>query len=286
MSPVIAVLAACSGDPVTINPGELGRIMDKDGLKPQIYEAGQKRLENCWSSWGEVCQKMSVLSVAKVTRGLTIERAFLPLSDIPLNDIQMDIQFKVKDDEISKNYVWNTVRAKRHEMNSNILSVSSDAIFDALIKGPAASITIELLKLYDIDQILSGAKIISDAALVAINKELEDVGVEVTRIDFPNGLGTPPEIVLEAKERLYAVEADKARQLAEIEAQLVIEKKRQTVQRVRAANNIEIMKKVHNETGIDPAVYNSQQVAETFADNRVPLGWGTAVVPHHPQTKK
>ncbi len=277
---ILAILAGCAGDSYTINTGEVGRIMDSNGLSDEILTAKQGRLENCWESWGEVCEKMSVLSAAKATRSLNISRAFLPKSDIPLDDIQMDIQFMVLNDTSSMNYVWNNVRAKQHEMNSRIISISSDAIFDSLIKGPAASLTIDLLKDYDIDQVLGSVVEISEAARARINKSLREVGVAVTRVDFPNGLGNPPETVLLAKERLYAVKADKARELAEIEAQIEIEAKRQTFERTRADNNIEIWKKViESKTGVTTEMYNWQQTAAMFADNGVPFALGIPLLP-------
>ena len=78
----------------------------------------------------------------------------------------------------------------------------------------------------------------------AVNEAIKDTPVEVTEFGFPNGVGTPPQVVLTAKEQLYAIDEEKAREIKALVAALEVEDQRQAVQRKRSENDTEIAKQL------------------------------------------
>lgn len=135
-------------------------------------------------------------------------------------------------------------------------------IFATYIQRKAPESVIMALREYTVEQALSQPDAIAKFAKDKINEALADSPVEVTEFGFPNGTGTPPKVVLAAKDALYAVEEEKAREIKALEAALEIEDQRQAVARKRATNDAEIAK----ELGIPVGQYQCLRAMDAFAD--------------------
>lgn len=253
---MLMTLGGCWGERVTINTGEVGKQITTSGLEKEIRQPGSFKMDTCWFT---ACPRLVRLQTAVSAQTVTIEKVFLPKSNVALDNVQFGIQFRIKQDQASIDRAFNDIRSSGEDGNRFI---SSEEIFATYIARKAPEAVITALREYTIEQALSEPDSIAEYAKGKINEALKLTPVEVTEFGFPNGVGTPPEVVLEAKNRLYAVDEEKAREIRALEAALEVEAQRQSVARLRAKNDTEVAA----ELGIPVAQYQCLRTMDAFAD--------------------
>lgn len=278
----LAVLLAGCGDRVTINSGEVGKQITSGGLEDIIRDPGSFRMESCMFS---ACPRLVRLQTAVSAKDITVDKVFLPKSNVTLDNVTFGIQFKVKPDKDSINNAFSTIKSVPVNNNETDRIINSDMVFSTYIQRKAPEIVIAALREYTVEDALSKVEVISEFVKDKLNSQLSDTPIEITEFGFPNGVGTPPAIVLKAKEELYAIDEEKARSLKSYEAQLEIEKGKQRVAQTRAQNANEISAKL----GIPVDQYMKLQVLERFADaaeNGTPVAIGNAMIDTKSQSEK
>lgn len=266
-------LTGC-GDRVTINSGEVGKQITSSGLEDIIREPGSFRMETCFLS---ACPRLVRLQTAVSAQTINVDKVFLPKSNVTLDNVSFGIQFRVKDNKQSKDQAFATVPSEPVNNDERDRIITSDKIFRTYIERKAPEIVIAALREYTVEDALSKVEVISEFVKNKLNSQLADTPIEITEFGFPNGVGTPPAIVLKAKEELYAIDEEKARALKSYAAQLEIEKGKQHVARTRAQNANEIAAKL----GIPVSEYMRLQVLERFADaaeSGTPVGIGNSLI--------
>lgn len=260
---MLPLLAAC-GERVVIQPGEVGRQLTTSGLETKNRKPGAFRMESCIVS---ACPRLVRLQTQKATKDFTIDKLFLPKSNVDMTNVKIGIQFRVKRDKQSLNQIFNEVRPERKA--NRVLVITTDMVYATYIQRKAPDAIITALREYEVDQVLSEVPEIASYAKKKINEMLKSTPVEVTELGFPNGIGEPPPEVLQAKRRLYAVNEQKARDIKALQAALTVEDHRQAVQRKRTLNDMENARKA----GVGFATYVFLKNMERFADEKVPLGY-------------
>lgn len=259
-------LVGCVGEQVTVQPGEVGRQLTDDGLEDELYDPGVFRLDHCWDSV-EACPKLVRLQTQKATKEFTIDKLFLPKSNVDMTKVHIGIQFQVRMDDESINKAFSEVRPNYGDSDVELL-ISADELYKTFLQRKAPDAIITALREYTVEQVLSEVPEISEHCKKKVNEMLADTPVEVTELGFPNGIGEPPPEVLDAKRRLYAVEEQKARDIKALKAALIVEEHMQRVQGVRAKND----KENAATAGTDYATYTFLKTMERFAEEGVPLG--------------
>jgi hypothetical protein len=251
-------LATACGERVTVETGEVGKVLGPRGLEEKVYNPGSFRLEYCGVS---ACPKLVRLQVNKSTTVLTIDSLFLPKSNVDISNVQVGIQFQVKEDEESIQKIYGEVRPEA--AGDRTMMISAEKVYETFLARKAPDAIVTALRDHTVDEVLTSVPEIAKHTKEAINKMLEDTPIEVTELGFPNGIGEPPREVLVAKRRLFAIEEEKARQIKSLEAELAIEEQRQRVQRVRVQNDV-----VNAQTaGVSYDVYVELKNDERFADS-------------------
>ncbi len=258
------LLTGCYGTNVVINPAEVGRELNPSGLSETILQPSSFNLDWCMYT----CPKLVRLEVAKATREITIERVFLPKSNVDLSDVEIAMQFRVRQDQDSINTVFSEVTPQPAGVEDTML-ISNEMIYATYLERIGPEAVIEALREYTVEDVLSNVGEIGAHSRDMVNQRLGDSPVEVTELSFPNGIGDPPEEVLVAKRLLYAVDEEKAREVKALEAELAVEEQRQAVQMARAKNDLAVAKVV----GVRYDVYTELKIMERFAEEEVPLGY-------------
>jgi hypothetical protein len=262
----LSALMGC-GERVSIQPGEMGRQLTTSGLEEDNRPPGAFRMESCIFT---ACPKLVRLQTQKSTKVFTIAQLFLPKSNVDMTHVEVGLQFRVKQDKASLNTIFKEVRPvdAPDDQSSLVLLISTDMIYETYIQRKAPDAVITALREFQVDQVLSDVPEIASFTKDKINELLSDTPVEVTELGFPNGIGQPPDEVIDAKRRLYAVEEQKERDIKALEAEFIIEKQRQLVQKLRTQNDLENAQAA----GIDFASYVFLKNMERFAEEHVPLG--------------
>ncbi len=265
---VLCLLALCAcGQTVQVPSGTVGRQQSTSGLEEKIYEPGGYRLEACPFS---ACPVMVLLHTGLASEEINVGTIFLPQSNVDLSEVKIAIQFHTRPTEGAINKIYADVTSVHSEgSNDYTREITSDMQYSIYLQRMVPNLIIATLRDFTVEQALSDVDGISKAALKRINEEMKDQPVEVTEVGFPNGIGKPPEQVLEAKRNLYVVKENVTRQIQELEGQLGVEKQRQIVQQLRVNNDVANAKTA----GLPVGEYMLLKTMERFADDKVPLGF-------------
>lgn len=253
-------LSAC-GERVKVNPGEVAKQIDQGGLDKEILGPGAYRLDACMFG---ACPGLARLQVAKAAEEVTVGTVFLPKSNVDLSNVSFGIQFQIKREDKWINAAFNEIRSvtATDSGSSRQRIITSEMIFETYIQRKAPQAVIAALRQYTVEQVLSEVDVIAEYVQKKVNEDLQDTPVRVTEFGFPNGIGSPPEVVLDQKRKLYAVEEQKERRIKQLEAELEIERYRQAVQKVRVKNDQTNSEKA----GVSYDTYVFLKNMERFAD--------------------
>lgn len=250
-------MTGCLGQETTIETGEVGKILGTSGLEKKVLQPEAFRLDYCAI---DACEKLVRLQVSKSTTGMTIDTLFLPKSNVDIRNVQVGIVFQVKEDEESIAKIYDEVRPD--EVAPQVMLISADKVYETYLARKAPDAIVMSLRDHTVEEVLTNVPEIAEKTKLAINEMLKEAPIEVTELGFPNGIGEVPREVIKAKRRLFAVEEEKARDVMALAAELEVEEQRQTVQKVRAQNDV-INAKI---AGVDYASYVALKNEERFAD--------------------
>ncbi len=260
---ILALFILGCGDKTSIQTGEVGKQLTASGLEDDIRAPGSFRMDVCWST---ACPKLVRLQVNKSTADLKIDSLFLPKSNVDIKNVQVGLQFQVKNNKESINKIFEEVRPTTSEgqvgESDRVLLITADMVYETYLKRKAPDAIISALREHTVEQVLTNVPEIAGHTKEMINEMLSETPVEVTELGFPNGIGEVPEQVIDSKRKLFAIEEEKARRIKNLEADLVIESQRQAVQKKRVSNDIEnsIL------SGISYEKYVQLKTFERFAD--------------------
>jgi hypothetical protein len=254
---VLALLAAACGERVTVETGEVGKVLGTSGLEKKTYQPSSFRLDIC--GFG-ACPKLVRLQVNKSTTVLSIDTLYLPKSNVDIRNVQVGIVFQVKEDEESVAKIYDEV--KPESAAPYVMLISADKVYETYLARKAPDAIVTELRKHSVEEVLTNVPEIADATKIAIAEMLGDAPIEVTELGFPNGIGEVPKEVIQAKRRLFAVDEEKARSVRALAAELEVEAQRQRVQKVRAENDV-INAQI---AGVPYDVYVRLKNEERFAD--------------------
>ena len=259
----LLALGAC-GDTVSVPSGTVARQMTTNGLEGKIYQPGAYRLDACpFSS----CPQMVILETGLNAEEIAVGTVFLPKSNVDLSDVKLALQFRVRPTADAVNRIYKEVTSAATE-HHDYRKITADMLYKIYLQRLIPNVMIAVLRDYTVEEVLANVDHISVATLNRIKAEMGDQPVEVTEVGFPNGIGKPPEQVLEAKRNLYVVAENITRRVRELEGQLRVEQQRQFVQQLRVNNDVANAKAA----GLDIGDYIYLKNMERFADEHVPLG--------------
>ena len=259
-------LAGC-GQPIQIPSGTVGRQLTTSGFDPKIYTPGAMRLDACPFT---ACPQMVILQTGLSAEEIDVGTVFLPRSNVDLSHVKLAVQFRVRSNQKSIDQVYQDVTSNVDKSHSELRHITADMLYGIYLRRLVPNVIIAVLRDYTVEEVLSNVDKISQATLKKIREEMGDhQPIEVTEVGFPNGIGQPPEQVLNAKRNLYVVNENVTRQIRELQGQLEVEKQRQIVQQLRVNNDVANAKLAALEVGR----YMLLKIMERFADEHVPLGF-------------
>lgn len=242
----------CIGEQVYVGSGQVGKVVSSDGLENNIIKTSSFRLDACPFS---ACPYLVRMQTTKSTQKITIEQVFLNKSKIDLKNVEVSVQFRVRQDEKSINTVFKEARPEEG-------IITQENIWKIYLERKTPAATVGILRNASVDDILSNIPEIEKDCENKLKEETKDLPIEITDFGFPNGIGDIPEKVINSYRALYAVEADKQKQIKQLQADLEVEKQSMAIQRVRAGND----KEIATSLGLSLKDYMQLKIDEKYSD--------------------
>lgn len=266
----IPLFTGCFGEQARVETGEVGRVVGSDGFEGGIIRTSSFRMPYC--NMGMACPYLVRMQTAKDTQKVNVEQVFLTKSKVDLSNVEAGVQYQVKGDDRHIDLVFSEVPSNEQRV------VTLKAVWSTYLERKVPATIVAVLRDYTVEDILSKIPEIEDECKKRLTHETKDLPVAVTDIGFPNGIGDIPEKVINSYRNLYAVEADKQRQIKQLAADLEVERQRIVVQQVRAKND----KAVSQQLGMPIGTYMSLKIDEKYsdavadaADNNQPFALGS-----------
>lgn len=255
---LVAGLAACSGEQVTIQSGEVGKQLTGQGLEKEVRQPSSMRLDYCSAS--AACARIVRLQVARTNADVKIDSLLLPKSNVPITNIAVGVQFRVRQNKAAIDRVFTEVTPQPVQGKSVELLISSVDVWNTFGKRKVQGAIADAFNDLTIDQAIALGGELNTFIKARVDAALADTPIEATELDVSNT--DPTEEVLKAKSALFAIEDNKSRRIKELQVNQALEAQRQAFQVLRATNDAAIAKTI----GISPAQYMCLKTMERLAD--------------------
>lgn len=265
---MLSILAACvflaaCGSKVEVPPAYAGKVLTKNGYKPDIIPPSKFRLDACW--W--YCDELIVVELSD--SGLKESfQLFMPKDELNMTfDIHFTMSLRNDKKSINSMYArvpperikgWQVIGAKR------VYNTYGKPILRNLIRKVVAN--------YTISEIMSSREKINAELYAEISAALEGTPISVKVLAFGNI--QPPKVIVDAKVRaaerraaIQQAEANKQVVLVNMQTELEKAKAQRGVRRERALAAKE-ENRIFSESVTDNYLkYKSLEVLEAMAKN-------------------
>lgn len=213
-----ALLLAACGDRVEVPPAHVGKVLTKNGFKPETIPPSKFRLEPCVF----YCDRLIVAEAADI--GMKEKfRLFMPRDQL---NMAFDIRFtmSIKTDEKSLDTIYSRVPANKNGFipARRVYTTYGQPVLREIIRTVVAA--------YQINEVASSRAKINAEVFAAVQKALENTPVTVKRLAFADIQF--PEVIVKAKE--MAAQRRAAIQQAEAEKQITLVRVQAELEKARA----------------------------------------------------
>lgn len=256
--PLLLTVAACSGEQVTIQPGEVAKQLTGAGLEQNIRTPSSFRMDYCGQ--GQACARIVRVQVGRSTAEVKIDSLLLPRSNVDVTNITVGIQWRVRNTRPAQERIFAEVVPQAVPNSSTNLLISSATIWSTYGQRKVQAAIADAFNDLTVDEAMAIGTQLSSLVRARVEAALADTPIEVTELDVSNT--DVSEAVMVAKRALFAIQDSQARRIAELRAFQSVEEQRQAFQRLRARNDEEIARLL----GMTPAQYMCLKTMERLAD--------------------
>ena len=262
--PIIAASLAACGEAVEVPPAHVGKVLTKNGYKPDTIPPSKFRLEMCWA----YCDKLIVAEMSDI--GLKEQfRLFMPKDQL---NMSFDIRFtmSLRQDEKVIETIYNRIPADVDEDGDAIISALK--VYQTYGQPVVREVIRTVVSKYSINEVASSREAINAEVFDAVSKALNGTPISVKRLafadmQFPDVIVRAKEIAAERRAAIQQAEAEKQVTLVNMQAELEKAKAERAVRRERAEAAKE-ENKIFSESVTDEYLkYKTLEVLETLAQN-------------------
>lgn len=227
---VALTLGACS-ERVEIPPAHKGKILTKNGYKPETVSPSKFRLDWCW--W--YCDKLVLLEASDVGMKETF-RLFMPKDQL---NMSFDVRFtmSVRDEQKAIDSIFARIPPSRGKANHQV--ISTQQIYLTYGQPVLREVARTVMANYSINQVASSREAVSAELVAAIKKALQKTPLTVKRaaladVQFPDVITQQKEAAARRRIEIEEQEAKKQIALVRLQTELETAKMERAIRRVRA----------------------------------------------------
>lgn len=228
-----ALLGSCVwGDKVEVPPAFVGKVLTKNGYKPETVPPSKFRLDAC--IW--YCDKLVLLEAAD--KGMKEEfNLFMPKDQL---NMAFDVRFtmSVASDEKSINAIYNRIPARGYEGYKSPI-ISANKVYETYGRPVLRDVIRQIVAQYSINEVATNRERINAEVFNAVTEALKGSSLNMKRlaladVQFPKIITTAKEAAAERRIKIEEAEAQKQVRLVELQAELEQARMEKNIRKERA----------------------------------------------------
>jgi len=273
--PLLALLAAC-GERVEVPPAFVGKVLTKNGYKPDTIPPSKFRLDMC----AFYCDKLYVVEVSDngLEENFTL---FMPKDQL---NMSFDIRgtFAIKSDNASINKIFDKIVPQGAGGGDNYSGVVTfEQVYSVYGRPVLREVVRSVIAEFDINAIASSREVANAKVQEAIEVALADTPIQVLRVgladvQFPPVITKAKENAAERRIDIEKAEAQKQIDMVNLQADLERARMERNIRREKAETVAEENKIVTESVTADYLAYRQLEVISELATNKntvfVPFG--------------
>ncbi len=254
------VLSACNpilGDKVEVPPAHVGKVLTKDGYKPDNVMPSRFRLDRCIA----YCDSLILLEMAD--RGQTEQfKLFMPKDQLNMQfDVRMTVA--VAPDKIENIYQKIAPQKGR---------ISFESIYNTYARPIIRDEVRQVMAKYSINEVASSRERISDELYTKVAEALDGTALSIKRfgladVQFPDIITKAKEAAAERREQIEREKAQFEIQKVQLERQLEEAKMKRAIEREKAEATKEVNDILAKSVTDKFLSYRSLEVLEKMAQS-------------------
>lgn len=258
-------LAAC-GERVEVPPAHVGKVLTKNGYKPETIPPSKFRLDPCWA----YCDRLVTLLVADRGHKESFT-LFMPVDQL---NMTFDIRFTyaVGRDEKDITQLFDRVPAVEYP-ESGGWHISGRSVYQTYGQPVLREVIRTTLAKYSINEVASNREPLNQELFAAVQTALTATPIYIKQLGFADIQF--PTIITEAKEAaaqrridIEKAEASAAVRLVELEKELEEERMRRNIRKERAQAILEENQIIEKSVSPSYLAYRQLEVLEAMAKNQ------------------
>lgn len=257
------VLAAC-GEAVEVPPAYVGKILTKNGFKPETVPPSKFRLGPCF--W--YCDKLVLAEMSD--KGMEESfRLFMPKDQL---NVAFDVRFtmSLRQDAAMVDSVYNRIPARTSD--GGVKFIPAADVYETYGKPVIREVVRTVVAKYGINEVASSREAINSQIYDSVTEALQGLPIAVKRlaladVQFPDVIVKAKELAAERRAAIQQAEAEKQVTLVKMQAQLEQARAERAIRREKAEAAKE-ENKIFSESVTDEYLkYKTLEVLETLANN-------------------
>lgn len=264
---IIGLMFSGCGERVQVEQGQIGKVMDANGLEEEIRDVSTFRLDSCVLS---ACPKLITIDVTKNVSKVD-GKFFMPKSDMEFG-IELNIQYSAKNDKESLNTIFKEIPSQPIEGKRDVNTISTAKLFARYIEPIVIDTTRQALGNYTIEEIMSNLEETRQFIYESLNKKLATSPVQIDVLSFSKI--EYPALILKKKEDFASIDTQKATDMKAMAAELEILAKKLELEKAKAKMQLEIDTIVSDRMDSKMIAWGIIQAIQNSAENKTPWSLG------------
>jgi len=227
----LAVALGACGERVEVPPAHKGKILTKNGYKPETVPPSKFRLDACWA----YCDRLILVEASDV--GIEEQfRLFMPKDQL---NMSFDIRFtlSVRDDQQAIDSIF--ARIPPDIDRGGYLKIATTKIYQTYGQPVMREVIRTVIANYTINEIASSRDTMNAELVSAVTKALQSTPLTVKRlaladVQFPDVITKQKEAAAQRRIEIEQEEANKQIALVKLQTELEQAKMRRAIRRERA----------------------------------------------------
>lgn len=256
----LLLVGGCSpivGQQVLVPPAYVGKILTRDGYKPNTVTPSRFRLERCWA----YCDSLILLEVSDKSYKESF-KLFMPKDQL---NVQFDVRMVLTVNRKAINNIFDRVSP-----DNGVIPFTQ--LYNTYAKPVIRDVVRQVVAKYTINEVASSRERISEELFVQVEQSLKGTAIKIKRfglaeVQFPDVITTAKENAAKRREEIEQEKAIFEKQKIVMERQLEEAKMQRAIEREKAQGTKEVNNILSTSVNDKYLAYRGLEVLEKMAQS-------------------